>query len=204
MKLFFSPASPYVRKVMVVAHETGQADRIELLDSAANPVDRDGRIVAQNPTGKVPTGLLEDGTPIYDSVVICEYLDSLHGGAKLFPADPTRRWPALTLHALADGLLDAALLARYELVLRPEDKKWPAWLNGQLDKIRSSVATLEQSWVGHLRSGLDIGVIGCGCALGYLDFRFPDLDWRSDHPGAAAWYEGFAARASMQATWPRG
>ncbi len=204
MKLFYSPASPYVRKVLVLAHEAGIADNIELLDSHANPINRDGRIVARNPTGKVPTMVLDDDSAIYDSHVICEYVDAQHGSTPFFPKQAPRRWQTLTLHALADGLLDAALLARYEQVLRPEQLQWPDWLNGQLDKIRSSVAALEGTWLPHLQSSVDIGVIACGCALGYLDFRFPDLDWRTEHPGVSRWYQDFAKRPSMQATWPKG
>lgn len=202
MKLFFSAASPYVRKVMVLAHEAGLADRIELLDAAASPIKRDGNIVAHNPMGKVPTMVIEDGRALYDSRVICEYLDALHSRERMFPADPGARSAAITLQALADGLLDAAILARYEATLRPEALRWAEWVDGQMAKITAAVDTLETSWAEHLESRLDIGTIATACALGYLDFRFADHDWRTGHDRLAAWYRGFTERASMQATQP--
>src|SRR5260221_10537422 len=115
MKLFFSPASPFVRKVLVVAIELGMEGRIERLPSAVHPVNRDQAVVAKNPLGQVPTLLLDDGTPLHDSRVICEYLDAQAGGARLFPAPGAARWQALTEQSVADGLLDAAILSRYEL-----------------------------------------------------------------------------------------
>src|SRR5690606_38776840 len=114
MKIYFSPASPFVRKCMAVAHETGLVDRIEKLPSAANPVNRDRTVIASNPLGQVPTLITDDGQALYDSRVICEYLDDL-GGGKLFPATGKARWQALADQALADGILGAALLARYEI-----------------------------------------------------------------------------------------
>ena len=119
MKLYFSPTSPYVRKCLVSAHELGLVDRIQLLAANAHPVQRDATLIASNPLGKVPTLLTDDGTPLYDSRVICEYLDHLAGGS-LFPRTGDARWAALTLQSLADGMLDAALLARYEQAVRPE------------------------------------------------------------------------------------
>lgn len=202
MKLFFSPASPYVRKVMAIAHETGQADRIELLDSAASPVKRDQRIVALNPTGKVPALILDDGTALYDSRVICQYLDALHDGPRMYPAEGPARWDTLKREALADGLLDAALLARYETVMRPTEKLWPEWLVGQMDKIGSSMDTMNEEVAG--RSDIDAGQIACACALGYIDFRFPDHEWRTRRTNLAGWFADFSKRQSMIATFPSG
>ena len=124
MKLFFSPTSPYVRKCLIAAHELGLVDRIQLLPSSAHPVQRDARIIASNPLGKVPTLITDQGQALYDSRVICEYLDQLAGGGKLFPAAGPARWSALTLQALGDGILDGALLARYEDAARPEPLRW--------------------------------------------------------------------------------
>ncbi len=123
MKIFFSPASPFVRKCMVVAHELGIADRIEKLPSAAGPVKRDATIIPKNPLGQVPTFITDDGQVLFDSRVICEYLNATQSG-KLFPADGAARWARLTELALADGMTGAALLARYESVLRPEALRW--------------------------------------------------------------------------------
>jgi glutathione S-transferase len=200
MKLFYSPASPYVRKCLVVAHEVGLADRIERLACAANPVNRDRSIVAVNPLGKVPTLITDDGTALYDSRTICEYLNAL-GGGSLVPASGAARWRVLTEQALGDGILDAALLARYEGAMRPEALRWPEWTAGQLDKIACGLAEIEAhapSW----GDAFDLGKITLACALGYLDFRFADLDWRARAPQAAAWHARIGARASMQATMP--
>ena len=197
MKLFFSPASPYVRKCMALAAETGQ--EVEKLASAASPVDRDETIVAVNPTGKVPTAILPDGSSLYDSRAICRWLDAQHGGAKMYP-EGEALWPVLRREALADGLLDAALLARYETVMRPADKLWPEWLAGQMAKIDSSLDAMEAEAVGF--EGVDAGLIAIGCALGYLDFRFADHDWRGPRPTLAAWYDGFSRRPCMAGTAP--
>lgn len=201
MKLFHSPASPYVRKCMVVAHETGLAARIELLPSAAHPVNRDRSIVERNPLGKVPTLITDEGDALYDSRVICEYLDA-RAGARLFPAAGPARWRALTDQALGDGILDAALLVRYETAMRPEPLRWSDWSAGQLDKIHTGLARVEAQAEG-LADRVDIGTITLGCVLGYLDLRFPQLAWREGHPRTAAWFEGFNARPSMQATVPK-
>lgn len=199
MKLFFSPTSPYVRKCLASAHELGLVDRIQLLDSKVHPVNRDAAVVAANPLGKVPTLITDDGQVLYDSRVICEYLDQLGGGGRLFPRDGTR-WHALTLQALADGLLDASLLARYEDVARPEALRWPDWRRGQLDKVASSLAALEAG-TPVLDQRVHIGTLATGCALGYLDLRFPELAWRNTHPQLAAWWAAFGQRPSMTAVW---
>lgn len=199
MKLFFSPTSPYVRKCLVSAHELGLVERIQLLPASAHPVQRDAGIVARNPLGKVPTLVTDDGTALYDSRVICEYLDNLAAGS-LFPRAGAARWQALTLQSLADGILDAALLARYEAALRPEPLRWSDWTAGQLDKIATSLAALEAG-VPALQDGADIGTLSLACALGYLDLRFADLAWRAGHPRLAQWAAAFGQRASMQAQW---
>ncbi len=204
MQLFFSPTSPYVRKCLASAQELGLSGRISLLPSAAHPVDRDGRILVHNPLGKVPTLLTDDGRALYDSRVICEYLDSLGpgGGGMLFPGGAVR-WDALTLQALGDGILDAALLARYEDALRPEPLRWADWRAGQLDKVRTALAALGTPGSGApaLDDSVHIGSISLGCALWYLDLRFPDLGWRDQQPRVAQWWERFGQRPSMAATW---
>ncbi|KRC73214.1 glutathione S-transferase [Achromobacter sp. Root83] len=199
MKIFYSPASPFVRKCMVIAHELGLADRIEKLPSAAGPVARDLTIIPANPLGQVPTFITDDGQILFDSPVVCEYLNDL-GGGPFFPTGKTR-WQVLTEQSMGDGMLGAALLARYETVLRPEALRWDGWVEGQLGKVRDGLALIEKNAAG-LEGRLDIGTITIGCALGYLDFRFPSLDWRASHPATAAWYETFSQRPSMQATKP--
>lgn len=199
MKLFFSPTSPYVRKCLVAADELGIADRIELLPSNAHPIQRDQEVIAANPLGKVPTLITDDGEALYDSRVICEYLNALAGG-HLIPAQGPERWRTLTLQALGDGMLDALLLSRYEEVARPEAQRWPAWLDGQLDKFNTSLRALE-SRLDLLRGRTDLGTLALGCAVWYADLRFPKLGWRANHPGFAAWAAEFAGRPSMQRNW---
>lgn len=202
MKLHYSPASPFVRKVMICARELGLAARIETLPAAAHPVNRDGSIIASNPLGQVPTFFADDGTVLYDSRVICEYLDTLAGGG-LFPKAGPARWNALVEQSLADGLLDAALLTRYERVARPDALKWPEWEAGQIDKIRCALDKFEADAAG-FGSRLDIGTITIACALGYLDFRFPELGWREGRKALAGWFETISARPSVAATVPQG
>lgn len=200
MQIFFSPASPFVRKCMVVAHELGIAERIEKLPSAAGPVKRDASIIPKNPLGQVPTFVCDDGQVLYDSRVICEYLNDRQGGA-LFPATGAARWARLTELSLADGMTAAALLARYENVLRPQEFRWADWTEGQLSKVRTGLEWLEGQTAA-FGDRVDIGTIAFGCALGYMDFRFPEVDWRAAAPNSAKWFETFNRRASMQATLP--
>ena len=199
MRIFFSPSSPYVRKVMIVAHELGLADRIEKLPSAAGPVARDATIREHNPIGQVPTFFADDGTVLYDSRVICEYLDVL-GGGTMFGAG-AERWRNLTDAALGDGLLGAALLARYEAILRPETLRWADWSAGQMAKIADAIDRMEMMGAA-LDGRVDIGTITLACGLGYMDFRFPDYDWRTTHPVVTSWFAGFADRPAMKATVP--
>ncbi|MDM0021150.1 glutathione S-transferase [Variovorax saccharolyticus] len=202
MKLLFAPTSPFVRKVMVCAHLTGQADQIERLDSAAHPVRRDPRIAAHNPLAKVPTLILQDGRALYDSRVICEYLASQVDTQTIFPASGSDRWTALTRQALGDGLLDAALLARYELTARPAEFQWPTWREALLTKVTACLDAIEAIASGLSPDKPTIGEITIGCALGYLDFRFPELDWRARCGNAARWNEAFQHLPAMQATRP--
>ena len=199
MKILFSPFSPYVRKCLVTAHELGLEGQIQLLPSNAHPVQRDRAIIGHNPLGKVPTFFTDDGQVLYDSRVICEYLD-VQAGGRLIPGSGAARWTTLTLQSLGDGMLDAALLARYEDVARPEAIRWPEWRAAQLDKVETSLAHLDAQ-PALLAGRVDLGALTVGCALWYLDLRFPDLGWRERHGPTAAWYEGFRQRASMQATW---
>ncbi len=199
MKLYFSPASPFARKVMAVAHEVGLADRIEIETTGAHPVNRSDLIRAENPLGQIPTLVTDDGTALYDSRVICEYLDAT-GGGHLFGTGPSR-WRALTDQALADGLMGAAILCRYEATVRPEPQRWTDWTAGQMGKITDALDRFERM-LPEAGARVDIGTIAIACALGYLDFRFADLDWRQGRPDTAAWFERVDARPAMVATRP--
>lgn len=204
MKLWYSPASPFVRKVIAAAHECGVADKLVIVDATTNPINRNLSLVADNPVGKIPAMVLEDGQVLYDSRVICAYLDSISQGARIIPASGSDRFRAMTLEALGDGIMEAAVLTRYEATLRPQDLRWQGWSEGQMAKVNSGLDSLEKDWAEFLAGPFTIGHLAVGAALGYLDFRFPDLDWRSRCPGLAAWYETFAKRPSMKASEPKG
>ena len=201
LTLFYAPTSPYVRKVLILAHEGGFADRIETVAAAGTPIEPNTQTAAANPLGKIPCLKRDDGPALFDSRVICQYLDATHGGGQFYPAGAAR-WSALTLEALADGIVDAAILVVYESRLRPEERRFTPWTDGQLGKIHRAIDALEAEWLPHLKGPLDIGSIAVACALGYLDLRFPDLGWRDSHPGLAAWLSDFAGRESYKATVP--
>jgi glutathione S-transferase len=199
MKLRYSPTSPYVRKVSVVAIETGLDARIERVptDTWAPSAD----LHRDNPLGKVPTLITEGGEALYDSPVICEYLDSLHDGIPLFPPPGGPRWTALRRQALADGITDAGVLVRME-TLRPKSEQSPSWAARQTEKVKRGLDALEEEAAG-FGSACTIGHIAIGCALGFLDFRLPDLDWRQGRLELARWADIFFARPSTAATVPR-
>jgi glutathione S-transferase len=201
MKLFHNPASPFVRKVMVCAHELGVADRFELETLTLTPIDPSPAVVAASALGKIPTLVMDDGSALYDSRAICEYLDSLSDAASLYPAPGPARWIALRMGALGDGICDTGVGLRYEMVLRPEQYRWPAWIEAQHERLRRSFQQIEDSHVDDI-AGLDIGSISIACALGYMDFRYPDIGWRAGRPKLSAWYEGFSQRRSMVLTAP--
>ncbi len=193
--LRYSPASPYARKIRIAADILGLADRIEIAGvDLADPADS---IREHNPPGKIPALVLEDGSSLYDSRVIAEYLDHLGGGDKLFPADPARRFAALRLQALGDGICDAALLVRYEVASRPKVLRYEAFVELQQGKIDRALKALEAA---PPRGAVDIGHIALATALGYLDLRFEGA-WRAGHPRLAAWLAAFAkSTPSFEAT----
>jgi len=201
MKLRYSPTSPYVRKVSIVALETGLDGHLENVATNAWAPDTD--LPKDNPLSKVPALVTDGGEVLFDSPVICEYLDSLHDGHKLFPASGGARWTQLRLAALADGILDAALLRRVETMMRPEDKRWPDWIARQECAIARGLDELEEECAGW-GSDFLIGQIGVVAALGYLDFRDPGLNWRQTRPRLAAWLAALASRPSVAATVPKG
>lgn len=199
MKLYHSGSSPFVRKVMVLLHEAGALDRVELVPAMGTPLNPGTMPVDRNPLGKIPALERDDGGVIYDSRVITRYLDELWG-AGLYPAD--RLWDVLTLEAAAEGILDSGLLMSYEVRLRPDDRQWSGWLDAQWAKIANALDMLEPEAAALGARPLDMGQIALGCALGYLDFRHDARGWRTGHPQLADWYARFAQRPSMQATKP--
>ena len=199
MILRYSPTSPYVRKVSVVISELGLSEQIERI--ATDPWIPETDLAAQNPLGKVPTLITRSGQVLFDSHVICEYLDGLHCGPRLFPSEPKARIQALQLEALGDGVLDAAVLAFIEAQRRPEAHRWAVWASRQRAAIDRSLAWLTEH-MDLLGGQLHVGHLTVGCALGYLDFRLADLNWPERYPGLADWYVEFSGRESMRETIP--
>ncbi len=196
MKLHWSPKSPFVRKVMVCAHELGLADRLTLVRSVAAMQKPNPQIMADNPLSKIPTLVLDDGRTLFDSAVICEYLDAQAGG-RLFPREGDERWRALRWHALGTGLLDALILWRNE---REREAPLPALLDAFSLKAEACLALLEREAGALGAAPLSIGSIAIGCALGYLDYRFDALGWRGKAPALAGWFAALSERPSFAAT----
>ncbi|HTR14683.1 MAG TPA: glutathione S-transferase family protein [Roseiarcus sp.] len=190
-----NPASPFVRKVRIVAARLNLDDRIELSDAdTSDPADP---LRTQNPLGKIPALILENGEVLYDSAVIVEYLDWLAGGGKVIPTDPASRFRSLTRQALADGICEAAVILRYEALWREPERRSEKWMAHQSDKIARALAASENDPPEELD---DVGTIALACALGYLDLRFEGA-WRALHPKLVAWLEVFAETTpSFEAT----
>lgn len=201
MHLHYAPASPYVRKVLLAAAGAGVLDRIELVRAHLSPIEESSRVCADNPLGKIPTLVLDDGSTLFDSRVIVAYLDTI-GSTPLQPppSDPAY-WRLHRLQATADGLLDAALAIRYERLLRPEVYRWDEWIAGQGRKIDRAVTALEAE-ANFVESGPPLAAICVASALGYLDFRFAERDWRSVAPRLAAFFSAYSCRPEMIATLP--
>lgn len=201
MRLHYTQASPFARKVRLAAAAAGLAERIELVQASLSPIAEDAAVCAANPLGKVPTLVLDDGTVLYDSRVIVAYFDAV-GSARLLPPPPDpAHWRVLRIEATADGLLDAALSARYERLLRPEPYRWDEWSAAQSRKIDRALAALEGEG-GYVADGPPLAAIAVVSALGYLDFRFPERDWRATCPQLAALFGRYAARPDMAITDP--
>ncbi len=201
MKLTFSAASPFARKLRIAAIELGLIDRIEFVPTSVVPGQvNEAYSHDVNPLRKLPVLILDDGSTIYDSEVIAEYLDELAGG-KLFPAAGAARWRVKTEHALTQGMLDAMLLCRYEKLLRPKEFQWPVWYDDQWERAWQGLAWFEAR-PDILSRPLDIVQIALTCVLGYADFRFPDCGWRKAFPNLAAFNETMMARESVKISLP--
>ena len=187
MKLRYGAASPFARKCALAAHVLGLADRITLVDNTSDPGDA---IRSRNPLNKIPMLLTDDGTAIFDSPVILEYLDHVAGGGKILPKDAQPRFRALVQQALADGLMDAAILVMYEGRFREPEQHSEKWVAMQQGKVNKALQALEADLPGN---EVTVGTITIACALGYLDFRFKG-EWRKSHGKLAAWLDGFQAR----------
>ena len=201
MKLTFSPASPFARKVRICAIELGLIDKIELVPATVAPgTPNEAYAHDINPLRKLPALILDDGTVLVDSFVICEYLDDVAGN-KLIPASGAARWKVKSEHSMLQGMLDAMLLCRYEKLLRPEALRWQVWYDDQWDRAWQGFTRFEAQ-PDVLARPLDITQIALACALGYADFRFPDCNWRNSFPKLAAFNEKMLQRPSVKVSIP--
>lgn len=198
IELLGSDASPFVRKARVLVAEAGITD-VPYVRVTATPMGGEERLNSANPLGKIPALVRDSGPTIYDSNVVCRFLND-RADAGLYPAE--RLWECLTLEATGDGIMEAAVGIVYEQRLRPEELWWPEWFDAQWVKVTRSLDGLERQWMSHLYGPLDMGQVSVGCALGYLDLRHGDRDWRAGRDALAAWYKRFAERPSMVATAP--
>jgi glutathione S-transferase len=197
MKLYFANTSPYARKARMVILEKGLVDQVETVFQ--NPFDESPDLKKANPLGKVPALVTDDGNTVFDSPVICAYLDSLSPETRLIPVDGAR-WNVLTAEALADGILDAA----FSIVMerrRPEDQQSSMWLERWQAGIQRTISAVDADLTPFV-GDLTLAQIALGAALGYLDFRLPDIDWRAANPAISAWFANFRTRPAMKATDP--
>ncbi|SFR53504.1 Glutathione S-transferase, N-terminal domain [Yoonia tamlensis] len=199
MKLLMSPASPFVRKARVVVRELGLTDRVAEVPISTSALNSDPTIVAANPIGKIPALVRDDGPAIYDSRVITRFLND-HAGGALYPQ--AQIWELLTLEATADAIMEAAVAMTYEIRLRPENERSPAWIEAQWAKASRGISAVNKMWMSHLNGPLNIGQIAIGCALSYVDLRHDARGWRNDNAALAAWHAEFMQRDSMIATAP--
>jgi glutathione S-transferase len=201
MKLSFSPASPFARKVRIAAIELGLIDTIEFFAAAVTPGQPNEDYLKINPVKKLPALILDNGDVIVDSYVIVEYLDELAGGGKLIPASGALRWRVKSDHSLLQGVLDSMLLCRYEKMVRPEPLRWQAWADDHWNRVWHGMAHFDAQQ-DFLARPLDIAQIALTCVLGYADLRFADCGWRQAYPRLDAFHERMLARPSVQISQP--
>ena len=197
MKLLYQTHSPYARKTLVFAHETGLAQRLEVLHHETSPTRRNERVFAANPLGKVPVLIRAGQSSLFDSDVICAYLDTLHDGRPLIPRDGEARWQALRIQAAAQGMADAGIAIRWETVRRPQALRYALLGDGYVEKLITSYDWLEREL--DVDSALHIGHIALATCLSWLEFRGL-ASFRGNHPRLVAWFDEFETRASMRAT----
>ena len=201
MKLSFSPASPFARKVRIAAIETGLIDRIEFISATVAPGTANEEYSKITPLKKLPVLILDNGDVVLDSYVIVEYLDELAGGNKLIPASGPTRWQVKTDHSLLQGMLDSMLLCRYEKMVRPQGLQWQAWSDDHWNRAWTGMARFEQR-DDVLNGPLTIAQIGLVCVLGYADFRFADCGWRKAYPKLDKFHQKMLERPSVKISVP--
>jgi glutathione S-transferase len=201
MKLTFSPASPFARKVRIAAIELGLIDRIEFVPATVAPGTPNDEYSKIHPLKKLPVLILDNGDVIVDSYVIVEYLDELAGGGKLIPPSGPMRWKVKSEHSLLQGMLDSMLMCRYEAMVRPEALRWKAWSDDHWNRAWLGMARFDQQ-ADLMSRPFDIGMIGLTCVLGYADFRFADCGWRKAYPKLDAFYQKMLERPSVKVSAP--
>ena len=200
MKLHFSSASPFARKVRIAAFELGVDEKIELVPQQVAPGKSNAEYASRfNPLRRIPALTLDDDTTIIDSQVICEYLDDMDGRGQLVPKGGARRWKVLSDYAVADGMTELAVMLRYELTLRPPECQWKEGIEDLWDKIRSGLAWFESKG-DKLGERFELSQIALASLLGYLDFRFADFAWREEYPNLRQWHATVAQRPSYRNT----
>ena len=200
MKLYHSPASPFVRKVVVLLHELDKADAVTLETIATTAFATDAGLKAANPLGRLPALERPDGATLYDSRVITAYLNDLYSG-KFYPTNAAR-WETLTLEATGDGIMDSAVSMAYEVRLRAPEQQSSQWVEAQLEKVSRALTVLNTRWMSHLSGPVNIGQISVACALSYLDLRHDARGWRDGNDALSSWHAAFSERPSMAATRP--
>jgi len=201
MKLTFAKASPFARKPLILLHELNLLDQVELLSPGpVTPVTENELVEKANPLGMIPVLVLDDGQSVYDSCVICEYLNHFAQG-DFYPPDPNLRLQALQLQSLADGIMDISVALRYETAIRPEELRWQEWIDQQGRRVKQALLALEPR-VKELQGQFRIGEVALACALGYRDFRFAEQGWRQDCPALSDWFAEVSERPSVNATVP--
>ena len=201
MKLTFSAASPFARKVRIAAIELGLIDRIEFVPTTVAPAQANDEYSNITPLKKLPVLILDDGNVVLDSYVIVEYLDELAGGDKLIPASGPERWKVKSDHSLLQGMLDSMLLCRYERMVRPQGLQWQAWSDDHWNRAWQGMALFERH-PDMLSRPLDIAQIALVCVLGYADFRFADCGWRKAYPRLDAFHRKMLERPSVRDSQP--
>ncbi len=202
MKLTFSPASPFARKVRIGAIELGLIDKIEFMPVTVVPGQANDEYSKIHPLKKLPVLILDNGDVIVDSYVIVEYLDELAGGGKLIPASGALRWKVKSDHSLLQGMLDSMLLCRYEKMVRPEPLRWQAWADDHWNRAWMGMARFEGQVDAMMTHPLDIAQIALACVLGYADFRFADCGWRKAYPKLDAFHQKMLERPSVKISLP--
>jgi len=201
LRLAYAPASPFARKAAILLHELNITDSVELFDpGAVTPNGQNADIDSVNPLGMIPVLILDDGSAVFDSPVICECLNDL-GQGHFFPTEAKQRLRALQLQALADGIMDLSVAERYETALRPENLRWPEWIAQQEIRVANAISMLNQQ-CAQFDPAFCIGEVAVVAALGYRDFRYADVDWRSNCPALATWFEQISQRESVKLTVP--